>query len=158
MLETTPQIRSRQLAEPRTTSWLPPITVLAMTACPQMKCLTRPPNWPGPTTLPSFVFLNPGIDQTNERAGNDSAFSMLGDLIVFLIVRVDVGLCFAGRFQGVGFLLIIRSAKTVWYLYWFTFDNAYQRRRGCNRTELETRLFKEQPIFFFSSFNAAWKY
>jgi hypothetical protein len=44
------------------------------------------------------------------------------------------------------------------YLYWFTFDNAYQRRRGCNRTELETRLLKEQPVFFFSSFDAAWKY
>ena len=40
------------------------------------------------------------------------------------------------------------------YLYWFTFDNAYQRRRGRNRTELETRLLKEQLVFFFSSFNA----
>jgi hypothetical protein len=86
-------------------------------------------------------------------SGNDSAFGVPG-----LIVRVDVGLCFAGRFQGVGFLLIIGSAKTVWYLYGSTFDNAYQRRRGRNRTELETRLLKEQPVFFFSSFNAAWKY
>jgi hypothetical protein len=40
------------------------------------------------------------------------------------------------------------------YLYWFTFDNPYQRRRGRNRTELETRLLKEQLVFFFSSFNA----
>jgi hypothetical protein len=47
---------------------------------------------------------------------------------------------------------------TVRYLYWFSFDNADQRRRGRNRTELETRLFKEQPVFLFSSFNAAGKY
>ena len=43
-------------------------------------------------------------------------------------------------------------------LHWSAFNNAYHRRGGCNRTESETRLLKEQPVFFFGSFNATGQY
>jgi hypothetical protein len=78
-----------------------PLTVIG--ALMFIVCPNLPPELSGTIASGPTSPINP-----NMGSDNDSAFGVLGDLIVFLIVHVvhvDVGLCFAGHFQGGGFCL-----------------------------------------------------